>query len=104
MREDCGLAFSARHPPRPLLTRTRGHIAPTELVQQGLVGFQLQDLECDRCGTIKADNMALSCPCSGVYRDKISVPSFTLKMKIFDNIASFHKVRVRALGRVRSVQ
>lgn len=56
------------------------------------MAFQLQDLVCAKCGNVKAENMALSCPCSGVYVNKLSVPSYHQKLRTFANIAEYHNV------------
>jgi DNA polymerase epsilon subunit 1 len=56
------------------------------------MAFQLQDLVCSKCGNVKADNMALSCPCSGVYVNKLSAASYHQKLRTFANIAEYHNV------------
>lgn len=60
--------------------------------------FQLQDLECAKCESIKAEHMALSCTCSGLYKDKLRIQAYQQKLQTFANIASYHEVWRRSLG------
>lgn len=52
----------------------------------------LQDLKCQKCRMIKADNMSKQCECSGAYETTTERETFLKKLKTMYNIAAFHKV------------
>jgi len=63
-----------------------------EIVQNRILAYQIQDLRCDKCRQIKADNLSDICSnCSGKFITTIQSEKFRKDLKIFLNIAKYYK-------------
>jgi len=61
------------------------------LLKRRSLAFQLQDVQCGRCGEVKKSNLAPYCEkCAGPFELRISRESFITSLATFENIASFH--------------
>lgn len=65
------------------------------LVNRKSVSFQVQDLVCSTCGSVKQGNLNSYCPCSGKFKafDQNDAKQFKQDMRCFGNIAEYHKFR-----------
>ncbi|KAG2195066.1 hypothetical protein INT47_003932 [Mucor saturninus] len=57
-------------------------------IQRWVTSFQLQDLRCHRCHTVKKENLMLQCDkCGSQYSSTQSKPELERKIKVFKNVA-----------------
>jgi DNA polymerase epsilon subunit 1 len=62
-----------------------------DIVRKRSVAFQTQDLVCEKCQQVKADNMLSTCTnCSAAFRLKQDADSFKRGLSVFSSIAKYH--------------
>ncbi|SNX82388.1 probable POL2 - DNA polymerase epsilon, calytic subunit A [Melanopsichium pennsylvanicum] len=61
-----------------------------------LESFHLQDLRCNKCGSVKRDNLAGYCDCSGSYGLMMTRKETLKKLKSLKTISEFHGLRTVA--------
>lgn len=65
-----------------------------EIVQKKSLSYQQQDLICEKCKQVKAENMLDTCSsCYGKFKCKLSTEEFTQILHTFQNIAQTHKFK-----------
>ncbi|KAJ3048916.1 hypothetical protein HK097_010071 [Rhizophlyctis rosea] len=70
-----------------------------DVAHRRLLAWQEQDLKCGRCRSVLAEDLRPHCPsCSGQIRTEYGRGEFVKRMKVFGNIAKFH--RLEMLGEV----
>eukprot|EP01111_Echinosteliopsis_oligospora_P019288 TRINITY_DN9263_c0_g1_i1.p1 TRINITY_DN9263_c0_g1~~TRINITY_DN9263_c0_g1_i1.p1 ORF type:complete len:245 (+),score=36.77 TRINITY_DN9263_c0_g1_i1:68-736(+) len=63
-----------------------------DIVQKKSLSYQLQDLVCSKCRSVKAENMGNMCAkCSGNWICKDSSDHFKRSLYVFQNVANYHK-------------
>ncbi|GAA5795942.1 hypothetical protein HPULCUR_001307 [Helicostylum pulchrum] len=66
-------------------------------IQRWVTAYQLQDLRCHRCHTVKKENLMLQCDkCGTQYSNTLSKPELERKIKVFKNVA--HEQQLVALS------
>ena len=65
-----------------------------DIVSRRLLAWQLQDVKCSKCKMVKAENIRGHCECSGQYTTQLSRSEFVRRMKVFANIARFHRMEM----------
>eukprot|EP00698_Gefionella_okellyi_P023680 TRINITY_DN8155_c0_g1_i1.p1 TRINITY_DN8155_c0_g1~~TRINITY_DN8155_c0_g1_i1.p1 ORF type:complete len:2256 (+),score=530.17 TRINITY_DN8155_c0_g1_i1:623-6769(+) len=60
-------------------------------VRRRMLAYQLQDIVCDKCRNVKADNLSPQCTCSGVWVNRESRDAFMQKLNVFASIADYYK-------------
>ncbi|KAI9351947.1 hypothetical protein BD770DRAFT_393656 [Pilaira anomala] len=66
-------------------------------IQRWITAYQLQDLRCHRCHTVKKENLMLQCDkCGTQYSSTLSKPDLERKIKVFKNVA--HEQQLIALS------
>ncbi|GAA5932437.1 hypothetical protein JCM1841_000581 [Sporobolomyces salmonicolor] len=63
-----------------------------ESLQRRVVSYQLQDLRCGRCKTMKAENLRSHCDCSGEYVMAETKQELLRRLQVTANVAEFHKL------------
>jgi len=62
-----------------------------DIIQKKIISFQNQDLECNKCGYVKANNTKLICDqCCGEYKCRITSESLHKTLKTFKKISDHH--------------
>ncbi|GAA5871954.1 hypothetical protein JCM8547_006199 [Rhodosporidiobolus lusitaniae] len=61
-------------------------------LQRRLVSYQLQDLRCGKCKTMKAENLRSTCDCSGEYNMTETRQDLVRRLQVTANVAAFHKL------------
>jgi len=61
-----------------------------EMVIRRNTAYQVQDMKCRRCNTVKAATMSTICHCSGSWKTRLAGREFLAEIKKFHTIASFH--------------
>ena len=61
------------------------------IVQRASTAYQLQDLVCCKCRSVKVDTMALYCDCSGLYINEHSPEEFRRSLLPFRSIARYYR-------------
>lgn len=59
-----------------------------------LTSYQLQDLRCLRCKSIKTDNLRLNCECSGEYGMAEGRVEVLRRLGVVGNVAEWHGLEV----------
>ena len=63
------------------------------LLQRRALAFQLQDVQCDKCRSVKTKNLSPYCgKCAGPFALRISKTGVTEGLKTFANIAHYHEM------------
>ncbi|GAA5995500.1 DNA polymerase epsilon catalytic subunit [Rhodotorula paludigena] len=65
-----------------------------DALQRRIVSYQLQDLRCGKCKTMKAENLRASCDCSGEYRMSETKQELAKRLQVTANVADFHKLTI----------
>lgn len=65
-----------------------------DALQRRVVSYQLQDLRCGKCKTMKAENLRASCDCSGEYRMSETKQELAKRLQVTVNVADFHKLTI----------
>eukprot|EP00268_Persea_americana_P026628 TRINITY_DN2608_c0_g1_i2.p1 TRINITY_DN2608_c0_g1~~TRINITY_DN2608_c0_g1_i2.p1 ORF type:complete len:2201 (+),score=389.42 TRINITY_DN2608_c0_g1_i2:181-6783(+) len=65
-----------------------------QIIRQRERLYHLQDLVCLRCNQVKAAHLAEQCGCAGSFRCKEETAEFLKKMRVFLNIAIYHKFQL----------
>lgn len=61
--------------------------------------YLTQDYQCDKCQTIKSDNMSEYCKCSGKWAETVSFDQLEKRIKVFENVSiQFGFKMLRALA------
>ncbi|GAA6010438.1 hypothetical protein JCM10207_001304 [Rhodosporidiobolus poonsookiae] len=63
-----------------------------DALQRRLVSYQLQDLRCGKCKTMKAENLRANCDCSGEYVMSETRQELAKRLQVTANVAAFHKL------------
>ncbi|BGP19454.1 hypothetical protein JCM10213_006274 [Rhodosporidiobolus nylandii] len=63
-----------------------------DALQNRLVSYQLQDLRCGKCKTMKAENLRSTCDCSGEYQMAETRQELVKRLQVTANVAAFHKL------------
>jgi DNA polymerase epsilon subunit 1 len=61
-----------------------------ELAYQLAMSAQVQDLKCGRCQAVKASNLELHCPCSGLWKARLSKEEVTRRWEVMSAIGEYH--------------
>jgi len=62
-----------------------------DMLRKLVTAYQLQDLKCQKCKTMKAENLTDFCPlCSGQYMTMLSPPDYIGRVKVFLNVSKFY--------------
>eukprot|EP01134_Creolimax_fragrantissima_P001067 CFRG1067T1 len=64
-----------------------------DVVKKKQIAFCLQDLVCDKCNSIQR-MLTPSCPCSGVYRNRINKKDMQTTLQTLTSIATFYKLNL----------
>ena len=65
--------------------------ALVQIVQRRSMAYQVQDLYCSKCRSVKCNKLADYCKCSGRYVNSEAPERFRSSMQVFSNIAEFHR-------------
>ncbi|GAA6009169.1 hypothetical protein JCM11491_005778 [Sporobolomyces phaffii] len=68
-----------------------------ESLHRRFVSYQLQDLRCSRCKTMKAENLRSTCDCSGEYVMAETKSELARRLQVTANVAEFHKLSTLAV-------
>ena len=63
-----------------------------EVVHNKAISWQVQDLQCTRCHTVKPDQMSDYCKCSGSYAEVMSREDWLRKLTVYKNLARIHNL------------
>ncbi|GAA5902780.1 hypothetical protein JCM6882_004064 [Rhodosporidiobolus microsporus] len=63
-----------------------------DALQRRLVSYQLQDLRCGKCKTMKAENLRANCDCSGEYQMAETRGELLKRLQVTANVAAFHRL------------
>ncbi|GAA6063514.1 hypothetical protein JCM10212_004727 [Sporobolomyces blumeae] len=63
-----------------------------ESLQRRIASYQLQDLRCGRCKTMKSENLRSTCDCSGEYVLAETKQELAKRLQVTANVAEFHKL------------
>ena len=67
------------------------------LVQRRSHAFQLQDVQCAKCATVKVKNLAPFCQkCAGPFALRTSRDTFLAGLRTFANVAAYHDMPLLA--------
>lgn len=58
-----------------------------DALNRRFMSYNLQDLQCDRCGQIKQDNIMKNCSCAGGYKTLIKASEIHSLVNIFNQVA-----------------
>lgn len=61
-------------------------------LQRRVVSYQLQDLRCSKCKTMKGENLRSNCDCSGEYQMAETRQELSKRLQVTRNVAEFHKL------------
>ncbi|GAA5968501.1 hypothetical protein JCM11641_007661 [Rhodosporidiobolus odoratus] len=61
-------------------------------LQRRLVSYQLQDLRCGKCKTMKSENLRSTCDCSGQYQMSETRQDLAKRLQVTANVAAFHRL------------
>jgi DNA polymerase epsilon subunit 1 len=65
------------------------------IVRQRLLTWQLQDLKCERCKLVRAEEIRETCAdCSGKLGTELKQEEFLRRMKVFSNIAQYYELEM----------
>lgn len=56
------------------------------------MSYQLQDLRCGKCKTMKGENLRSHCDCSGEYQMAETRQELNKRLQVTANVADFHKL------------
>uniref|UniRef100_A0A0N5A8U1 DNA polymerase epsilon catalytic subunit n=1 Tax=Syphacia muris TaxID=451379 RepID=A0A0N5A8U1_9BILA len=79
--ESCKTVYSSANVEHVLLER----------VNQLVLAYTLQDLQCKRCGATKRDMLSEFCECSGPYKNMIEKEELEFNIRVLMGIAETHK-------------
>lgn len=69
-----------------------------ELLVQMLVSavaqYQMQDLQCTKCGKIRPSDMAEYCPCSGQFKNSITQESILSSLSVYRQVGKYYDLRL----------
>ena len=66
-----------------------------DALQRRTMGFVLQDLQCKKCGEVKATNMAAYCSCAGQFKNlQFGTDDVDKMLKTFKGIAEHYKMHI----------
>ncbi|GEM10836.1 DNA polymerase epsilon catalytic subunit A [Rhodotorula toruloides] len=65
-------------------------------LQRRLVSYQLQDLRCGKCKTMKSENLRSHCDCSGEYQMSEMRQDLVKRLQVTSKVADFHNLQVLA--------
>ncbi|GAA5880821.1 hypothetical protein JCM16303_005131 [Sporobolomyces ruberrimus] len=68
-----------------------------ESLHRRFISYQLQDLRCSRCKTMKAENLRSTCDCSGEYVMAETKQELSRRLQVTANVAEFHKLSTLAV-------
>lgn len=68
-----------------------------DAIERRFVSYQLQDLRCARCKTMKSENLRSTCDCSGEYVMAETRHDLTRTLQVTANVAEFHKLSTVAV-------
>ncbi|TNY23875.1 DNA polymerase epsilon catalytic subunit A [Rhodotorula diobovata] len=63
-----------------------------DALQRRVVSYQLQDLRCSKCKTMKGENLRSNCDCSGEYQMAETRQELSKRLQVTRNVAEFHKL------------
>ncbi|RAH78197.1 putative DNA polymerase epsilon, catalytic subunit A/POL2 [Aspergillus japonicus CBS 114.51] len=63
-------------------------------VQGFIVGWQIQDLKCSKCGGLKISDFMEHCSCSGVWVETMNRGEIEKKLRLLDSVAKFHNLKL----------
>jgi len=65
-----------------------------EIIQNKAMAYQLQDLICKKCRTLKGDNISRKCHCGGDYKLYINYDEFWIQLNTFKHIAKYYHMKL----------
>ncbi|ORX45441.1 putative DNA polymerase epsilon catalytic subunit A [Piromyces finnis] len=65
-----------------------------EIIQTKAMAFQLQDLVCTKCRSLKGDNISSKCHCGGDYKLYIDYDEFMVQLTTFKHIAKYYNMKL----------
>lgn len=66
-----------------------------DIVQKRSLAYQTQDLVCEKCKMVKAENTSQLCSnCSGNFACRENAPEFKQGLQVFLNIAKYHDFKM----------
>ncbi|GAA6015444.1 hypothetical protein JCM8202_002471 [Rhodotorula sphaerocarpa] len=67
-----------------------------DALQRRMVSYQLQDLRCGKCRTMKSENLRSHCVCAGEYRMAETRQELARRVQVTSNVAEFHGLQTLA--------
>lgn len=65
-------------------------------LQRRVVSYQLQDLRCGKCKTMKSENLRSHCDCSGEYQMSETRQDLVKRLQVTSRVADFHNLQILA--------
>lgn len=69
-----------------------------DALQRRMVSYQLQDLRCGKCRTMKSENLRSHCLCAGEYRMLETRQELARRIQVTSNVAEFHGLKTLGLA------